>query len=161
MTKRRLEGIGALQLQHDRWILPYTSEHEQFLSKISTDLARQQNSGYISLWQAANDVQQHNLIHKFQDERQQEYNELKNQEHQFLQALAQDICTEQWTFDKLEIHEHTLHKLLVRLRSIQQRDFFHTQYEIENLNLFDQCDQLLYDFAITVYTYHNILHQNE
>lgn len=155
MVQRRLQGMGALQLQSNRWILPYTSEHEQFLNKISADLVRQHNSGHFHLWQADNDIQQHDLIDKFQSERQQEYAELANQEQQFLQTLAHDMQAEQWTFEKLEAHEHSLHKLSVRLRSIQQRDFFPPSDKLATVDLFERCDQTVYEFALTVYTHNS------
>jgi hypothetical protein len=155
MIRRRLQGVGALQLQDEHWILPYTSEHEQFLGRINADLARQQGSGHVSIWQADNDTQQHDLMHKFQVERQQEYDDFIDQEQQILQALAHDMHTEQWTFAKLEAHEHALHKLSVRLRSMRQRDFFPASNSLTATNLLEQCDQAVYEFALMVYTYYS------
>jgi hypothetical protein len=153
MIRRRLQGIGALQLNNDRWLLPHTSEHEQFLSRISTDLIRQHGSGHFSLWQADNDRQEHDFIHKFQVERQQEYTEFLKQEQLFLQALAHDIKAKQWTFAKLEAHEHSLHKLSIKQRSIRQRDFFPASNSLATTDLLEQCDQAVYEFALMVYTH--------
>ena len=153
MTRRRLQGAGALQIQQDRWLLPSAPEHEHFLNKISSDLARQHATGHFSLWQAESETQQRDLIHRFQLERQQEYDELINQEQQFLQAMTHDMQTKQWTFAKLEAHEQTLHKLSIKLRSIQQRAFFSALNHLQATNLCEQCDQAVYEFAIMVYTY--------
>lgn len=155
MVRRRLQGIGALQIQHNSWILPYTSEHEQFLNKISIDLTRQHYVGQITRWQADNDTQQYDLINKFQSARQQEYAEFVDQEQQLSQALAHDMQTEQWTFEKLEAHEHSLHKLTVKQRSIQQRDFFSAPSSLTANDLLEKCSQAVYEFALMVYTYYS------
>jgi hypothetical protein len=154
MIRRRLQNTGALQFQKDLWLLPHTLEQEKFLTKIIADIERRQGTGYFFISQAGDATQQQHLISSFQAERQQEYREFIIYGQNFLQALAQDILTQQWTFAQLEAHERTLHQLTTRLRGIQRRDFFPDANAHTAQDVFDQCDQTVYEFAITVYTYY-------
>ena len=43
---------------------------------------------------------------------------------------------------------------VTRLRGIQRRDFFPDANAHTAQDVFDQCDQTVYEFAITVYTYY-------
>lgn len=154
MIRRRLQSTGALQFQKGLWILPHTPEQEAFLTKVIADIERRQGTGYFFISQAGDATQQQHLINSFQVDRQQEYSEFITHGQDFLQALAQDIQKQQWTFERLEAHEQTLHQLLTRLRGIQRRDFFPDANAHTAQDVFDQCDQTVYEFAITVYTYY-------
>ncbi|GCE23877.1 Chromate resistance protein ChrB [Dictyobacter kobayashii] len=155
MFARRLQGIGAVQLQTNLWLLPYTPEHEKLIITIITELERYGGSGFFFRSQAGKSEMQQRLIVHFQILQHQEYMTFMRSCQEFLTRIEQPALNNDWSFDILEENERALHKLTTWLPKLQRRDFFPDEHSAQARTLYEQCSQALYELAITVYTYHN------
>ncbi|GLV53717.1 hypothetical protein KDH_05690 [Dictyobacter sp. S3.2.2.5] len=156
MLGRRLQGIGALQFQTNLWILPYSAEHEKVIANMLADLKEQGGSGLVFRSQVGSDEMHQSLIVHFQSIQHNEYATFICSCQEFLTAVEQQVLNDNWNFDVLEEIERSLQKLNNRLARLQQRDFFPDDQSETARTMHARCSQALYEFAISVYTYHDI-----
>ena len=148
---RRLQQAGAINLQAGAWMLPHTSEHEQTLKTLLTELEQQGGGGFFLEATAPDETLQAGFIERFQAERAKEYQEFGERCHQFLQEIEKETGAYKLTFAELEENEHDLLKLTRWLRKIQQRDFFPTPSSREAVVCLAQCRHALETFTTAVY----------
>jgi hypothetical protein len=154
---RRMQTVGALNVPNGLWLLPHTVVHEQFLSKIRTDIEQQGGMAWVFTAHLVDATSQERLIARFQEERQEEYAELASRCQEFLQELARETQAHKWTFAELEENEHDLHKLSQWLHQIQRRDFFPTASAQEAVTRLARCTETLQTFAQAVYTQQGVI----
>ncbi|GCE09674.1 Chromate resistance protein ChrB [Dictyobacter aurantiacus] len=99
---------------------------------------------------------QQSLIAQFQSIQHSEYATFMRSCQEFLTAVEQQVLNDNWSFDVLEEIERSLQKLSNRLTRLQQRDFFPDDQSEAARTMHARCSQALYEFAISVYTYHDI-----
>jgi hypothetical protein len=158
---RRMQTIGALNLQNGLWLLPQTPEHEQFLRTTRTEIEKQGGMMWVFTAQLIDAVMQERLTARFQEERQKEYSEFAIRCQEFHHELEREVQAHNWTFAELEENEHDLHKLTQWLRQIQRRDFFPTATSQEAVQHLARCSEHLLMFAQTVYTQHGVISSQE
>ncbi len=71
---RRMQNVGALNLQNGLWLLPHTPDHEQFINATLADIEKHGGMAWIFTAQLVDPTKQERLIARFQKERQEEYN---------------------------------------------------------------------------------------
>ena len=132
-------------------MLPQTSEQEQVLQALLTELDQQGGSGFFLRALAPTEAIQEDLIKRFQEEREKEYQEFGERCQQFLAEVEKETGAHKFTFAELEENEQDLLKLTRWLRRIQQRDFFPSLESREATRHLAACRQMLEQFSSTVY----------
>jgi hypothetical protein len=148
---RRLQQAGAINLQSGAWMLPQTSEQEQALLTLLTEMEQQGGSGFFLEARAPTEEIQADLMKRFQEERAKEYREFGERCQEFLQEVEKETRVHKFTFAELEENEQDLLKLTRWLRKIQQRDFFPGSSSREAQERLAGCRQALETFTTTVY----------
>jgi hypothetical protein len=148
---RRLQQAGAINLQSGAWMLPQTSEQEQTLLTLLTEMEQQGGSGFFLEARAPTEAIQADLIERFQEERAKEYEEFGDRCQEFLQEIEKETRAHKFTFAELEENEQDLLKLTRWLRKIQRRDFFPSSSSREAVAHLADCRQALERFTATVY----------
>jgi len=148
---RRLQQAGAINLQSGAWLLPQTSEQEQVLGTLLTEMEQQGGSGFFLEAKAPTEVIQATLIKRCQDERAREYQELSERCQEFLAEVEKETRAGKFIFAELEENEQDLLKLTRWLRKIQSRDFFPSLASREAIAHLAECRQALERFTTTVY----------
>jgi hypothetical protein len=158
---RRMQQVGALNVQNGLWLLPHTSEHEQFLSMTCADIEKQGGMAWVFTARLVDAMSQRRLIARFQEERQEEYAEFASRCQEFLQEIERETQAHKWTFAELEENEHDLHKLTQWLHQIQRRDFFPNASAQEAVTQLARCTETLQTFAQVVYAQHGVISSEE
>jgi vacuolar-type H+-ATPase subunit I/STV1 len=148
---RRLQQAGAINLQAGAWMLPQTSEQEQVLQTLLSELEQQGGSGFFFEARAPSEAMQADLMKRFREERAKEYQEFVERCQQFLAEVEKETRAHKFTFAELEENEQDLLKLTRWLRKIQQRDFFPGSASREAVTHLAGCRQALEAFTTTVY----------
>jgi hypothetical protein len=154
---RRMQTIGALNLQNGLWLLPQTAEHEQFIRTTRTEIEKQGGMMWVFTAQLIDAMMQEHLTARFQEERQKEYAEFATRCQELHHELEREAQAGNWTFAELEENEYDLHKLTRWLRQIQRRDFFPTASSQEAVGHLAQCSEHLQAFAQKVYTQQGVI----
>lgn len=148
---RRLQQAGAINLQSGAWLFPQTSEQEQVLVTLLTEIEQQGGSGFFLEAKAPTKAIQATLIKRFQEERASEYQELDERCLEFLAEIEKETRARKFIFAELEENEQDLLKLTRWLRKIQSRDFFPSSASREAVTHLAECRQALEQFTTAVY----------
>lgn len=148
---RRLQQVGAINLQSGAWMLPHTPEQEQALWTLLAEMEQQGGSGFFLEARTPTGAIQADLIERFQAERAKEYQEFGERCQEFLQEIEKETRAHKFTFAELEENEQELLKLTRWLRKIQQRDFFPGSPSREIVARLASCHQALQAFTAMVY----------
>ncbi len=131
--------------------MPHTSEQEQILLTLLTEMQQQGGSGFFLEARAPTEALQADLMKRFQEERAKEYQEFGDRCQQFLAEIEKETHAHKFTFAELEENEQDLLKLTRWVRKIQRRDFFPSSSSREAVAHLAVCRQTLETFTATVY----------
>lgn len=120
------------------------------------ELEKQGGSGFFFRSQVGKNEMQQDLIAHFQSIQHKEYITFMHSCQEFLTVIEQQALNDNWSFDVLEANERSLQQLTDRLFKLQQRDFFPDTQSADAKAIYAHCSQALYEFAISVYTYHDV-----
>ncbi|TMC22858.1 MAG: hypothetical protein E6J34_04885 [Chloroflexi bacterium] len=148
---RRMQQLGALALQNGVWILPRSNELERGLHLLLAELEAQGGGGFLLITQATHTGPEERIIERFRTERQQDYEEFLDRCERFLAELARETQAQKFTFAELDENEEDLHKLILWLRKIHQRDFFGGPQRDAATATLTRCRGALEQFAAQVY----------
>jgi len=161
MVWRRMKAAGAVGLQNGVWLLPRVPEQERFLQELLSYVEGQGASGQIFLVQPASDAVHQGILARFRADRDQEYDEFREQCQAFLAEITKETGREKFTYAELEENEHDLQKLTTWLPKIQARDFFGCDRAEAALAELAECRQALEAFAGQVYDREEIETEDE
>jgi DNA-binding transcriptional regulator PaaX len=119
---RRLRAAGATSVEHGAWMLPASEAHQTLLNELAQTV--QSQGGSASLFEATAMADDKEMIARFANDRQREYQEFATRAQGLLDEVAKEIAAEKFTFAELEEVEDDLKKLEVWLAKISARDFF-------------------------------------
>lgn len=158
---RRMQHMGALNVQNGLWLLPHTSEHEQLISTLLAEMEKQGGTAWVFTAQLLDAMTQERLLARFQEERQKEYVEFASRCQEFHQELERETQALKWTFAELEENEHDVHKLSQWFHQIQRQGFFPNISGQEALARLDRCTETFQVCAQMVYAQHGVLSAEE
>jgi hypothetical protein len=144
---RHLRSAGAVSLQNGVWVLPAREAHDQLLRD---ELAQVELHGGTGLLFHAQTLG-HDLIARFQDERDQEYAEVCERCQALRDELARESLAGKETYAELEENEQELAKLDRWLAQIGARDFFAAATATRAAQAIEACRTNLDAFAAAVY----------
>lgn len=148
---RRMQTVGAVNLQSGVWVLPRSSDHERFIRELLAEIEGQGGSGLLFVADAFEATMQERILARFQAERERDYHEFEGRCKDFLLEIDKETSACNFTFAELEENEQDLLKLAGWLRKIQSRDFFHSSRTEGAVRALTQCRETLHGFANAVY----------
>ncbi len=153
---RRLRNAGATSLQNGVWILPHTEENTLFTERLLGYVKQNEASGQFFLVQEPNQATQADIIARFNDDRDQEYEEFLEQCEGFISEIKKESKANKFTFAELEENEQNLQRLRKWIAKIQKRDFFKTKKSQDAVAAFQNCRKWLQNYTRQVYTQEGI-----
>jgi DNA-binding transcriptional regulator PaaX len=146
---RRLRAAGATSVEHGAWMLPATEAHHTLLNELSATV--QSQGGSASLFEAIAVADDMEMIARFANDRQREYQEFATRAQGLLDEVAKEIAAAKFTFAELEEVEDDLKKLEVWLGKIAARDFFAGDARTTAQHQLSACAHAVENFAANVY----------
>jgi hypothetical protein len=146
-----MRAAGAAALQQGVWVLPQTSEHEQFLRDVLLEAKQQGGHGVLMVATTLDTDQSTEVIERFRADRDEEYVEFGVQCRDFLAEIAKETDADNLTFAALEENEHDLQKLHTWLEKISVRDFFGAPQAHAAAEALAACEHALHGFAEAIY----------
>lgn len=148
---RRMRAAGAVGLDNGLWILPFSEASERISQEIKTYIEAQGGASKAFLAEALDEVTETEIIKRFQQDRTEEYMELKEQSIDFLAEIDKEIGRSNFSFAEYEENEQDLVKLEVWLEKVKQRDFLGGEQANEAAEWIEKCRQALQQFATAVF----------
>jgi hypothetical protein len=162
-----MRAAGATGLQNGVWMLPYTAQHERFMSDMQSYVEQQGGTGQVFVASVLNPETEAHILARFRDDRDGEYGEFKEQCEDFLAEIAKEIRRRNFSYAEFEENEQNLNKLVDWLAKIKRRDFTGPSHVADPLQaavagaanagaveadtMLDNCRQALLEFADQVY----------
>lgn len=150
---RRMRSAGAAGLDNGLWLLPNTEAAAQFVQEMQRYVAEQGGSSKTFFSDAFDEPTRSDILNRFQQDRQAEYFELREQCDDFLAELEKETRRENYSFAEYEENEEDFHKLEVWLAKIQQRDFLGSPEAEATLALLEKCRTALQKFSAAVFSH--------
>jgi hypothetical protein len=148
---RKLHAEGALGLQNGVWLLPDKPEQIQFLEDLCEMIQKQGASSQIFNVLPLTGEMEQNILQRFQEDRAEEYAEIKEQCSDFLCELEKEIERKNFNFAEYEENEQDLNKLETWFSKINRRDFLGSQQAKEAEEWLEQCRLKFQDFTTKVF----------
>jgi hypothetical protein len=148
---RHMRAAGALGLQNSAWILPHTSQNENFLVGQMESIQHQGAGAQVFTVAPLTSEVEKDLLARFQAERGEEYSEFAEGCQDCLAELEKETRQEKFTFAEMEEIEEDLEKLKAWLVKIQKRDFIGGEQAEEAKRLMEACRQRFEQFTQKVY----------
>jgi hypothetical protein len=148
---RKLKGWGGLYLQQSVCVLPQRQDLQQQLERLTTEILEGGGEADLLTVSIEDDTQNSKLIHRFQQQSDEEYQEFLGRCQDFHKELDHERQQDNFTFAELDENEVELTKLRSWLLKIRERDLFDSTgyvFAIEALNL---CEQDFQQFSQQVY----------
>lgn len=158
MVWRKMHSYGAVGLDHGLWILPFSDESENRVVEMKEYVRNQGGSSRIFFIHAFDEETEADILAHFQQDRAQEYDELKEQCIDFLAEIEKEIKRENFSFAEYEENEQDLEKLETWMGKIQKRDFSGGNAAKEAVRWLEKCRHALQNFADQVYTHDDPAH---
>lgn len=149
---RRMRSAGAASLDNGLWLLPNSESTAHFLQEMQQYVADQGGSSKTFFSDAFDEPTRSDILNRFQQDRQAEYFELREQCSDFLAELEKETRRENFSFAEYEENEEDFHKLEVWLAKIQQRDFLGSADADSTRALLEQCRDALQQFSSVVFS---------
>ena len=156
---RRLKAAGATSVEHGAWMLPVSEAHQTLLNELAQTVQAQ--GGSASLFEATAVSDDNEMIARFTNDRQREFQEFATRAQGLLDEVAKEIAAQKFTFAELEEVEDDLKKLEVWLAKIIVRDFFAGAGRAAALDQFMACSRAVEGFAASVYAADGITDQEK
>ena len=150
---RRMRAAGAVGLDNGLWILPHTSASENVIQEIKSYIEAQGGSSKAFLAESLDSLTETEILERFQQDRAEEYMELKEQSLDFLAEIDKELARQNFSFAEYEENEQDLVKLEVWLEKVKQRDFLGGEQADEAVEWLEKCRQALQQFATAVFNH--------
>lgn len=148
---RRLKKYGAASLQNGSWILPLVEANEIFLKRLQLYILENNATAQLFKVQSLNQSVQTDILRRFKDDRDEEYDEVLAQCNEFQLELSDEIENKVFTFIELEDNEQKFQRLKIWIGKIHRRDFMEVEKYQEVLAAFKKCRNLLKEYTRLVY----------
>jgi hypothetical protein len=148
---RRMRAAGATAVVNGAWMLPCTTEHEDFFEQSREGITRRGGTGLVLRSSLPSPESNESIVRLFQSDRSREYDEFAERCAAFLDEISRESAAEKYTFAEMEESEQDLKKLARWLAKIQARDFFPNGHRDQSTALLTQCRHALRGFSQAVY----------
>jgi hypothetical protein len=153
---RRLRRAGAASLQNGVWILPHNEANSMFMERLVGYIKQNGAGGQIFLVQELNQAVHLNILARFADDRDQEYEEFLEQCEEFIFEIEKETAISKFTFAGLAENEQNLLRLRKWITKIQKREFFKTKKSQDAITAFQNYGQRLQSYTRQVYAQEGI-----
>lgn len=153
---RRMRAAGAVGLDNGLWILPHTGASEKVIQEIKSYIEGQGGSSKAFLAESFDSLTETEIIERFQQDRAEEYMELKEQSLDFLAEIDKELARQNFSFAEYEENEQDLVKLEAWLEKVKLRDFLGGEQAVEAGEWIEKCRQALQQFATAVFDHERL-----
>jgi DNA-binding transcriptional regulator PaaX len=119
---RRLKSLGAIYLQNSAAALPASAQAERALRRLRREILEM--AGTAALLSCHVLAGEQDIMAAFQAARDDEYEEIVDKCHDFLEQVRKEYAADHFTFAELEENEVDLVKLRNWLARVRERDVF-------------------------------------
>jgi hypothetical protein len=148
---RRMRAVGATPVVNGAWMLPNTTEHDDFFEQAREGIIGRGGTGFVLRVSGSSPESNESIMRLFQSDRSREYDEFAERCTAFLNEINRESTAEKYTFAEMEESEQDLKKLTRWLAKIQARDFFPNGRRDQSVALLAQCRHALRGFSQRVY----------
>jgi hypothetical protein len=148
---RRIKGMGAVYLQNGFCVLPRTDDHLRRLKMLEHEVAQMGGEAVLLEAVALDEAQQHKVLARFNQDRNEAYHEFLEQCEGFEAEIAKERAAGKFTFAELEENDEDLRKLRRWFERIRKLDFYGAPLAAEAAERLAQCEALLDAFARQVF----------
>jgi hypothetical protein len=156
MIWRKMRSAGAMGLDNGLWILPETDASKKILQEIRIYIENQGGNSKTFLASAFDEVTESEILERFQDDRREEYHEIKEQCLDFLAEIDKEIGRKNFSFAEYEENEQDLVKLEAWFVKVKQRDFLNCDQAAEAAEGLENCRLALQRFATEVFNHEKL-----
>lgn len=158
---RRMHSAGSLGLDNGLWLLPYSQANGVFIDEMKDYVSAQGGSSKSFLADAFDEETQNVILERFNQDRAEEYAELKEQCADFLAEIDKEVKRKNFSFAEFEENEQDLVKLEAWYQKIQQRDFLGGEHSRQALAWLEKCRQVFQQFAAETFDHEDADHQSK
>jgi hypothetical protein len=148
---RRMHSAGAVGLDNGLWLLPYSDGVISLVQEMKDYVIGQGGTSKIFLAVEFDKETETDILERFQQDRAEEYAELKEQCADFLAELEKENERHNFSFAEFEENEQDLEKLETWLRKLKDRDYLGGQGATEAEEWLEKCRQEFQLFTAEVY----------
>lgn len=149
---RKLKGWGGLYLQQSVCILPIREDLQEKLVKLKEEIIASEGEADLLTMKIEDDEQNQQLIKRFQQQANQEYQEFLGRCNDLHKELEKERETNNLTFAELDENEADLNKLNSWLPKIKERDFFDAENYHLAIEALKNCEIDLQTFSEQVFS---------
>jgi len=150
---RRMRSAGAVGLDNGLWVLPDSDSTRSLVEEMKAYVSNQGGMSRTIVSFPFDSETQDNIIERFQQDRAEEYAELKEQCNHFLAEIEKEINRSNFSFAEFEENEVDLNKLETWFKKVQARDFIGGSQAQEAFDWLEKCRVTFQKFAEQVYTH--------
>ncbi len=150
---RRMRSAGAVGLDNGLWVLPDSDSTRSLVEEMKAYVSNQGGMSRTFVSFPFDSETQDNIIERFQQDRAEEYAELKEQCDHFLAEIEKEINRSNFSFAEFEENEVDLNKLEAWFKKVQARDFIGGSQAQEAFDWLEKCRVTFQNFAEQVYTH--------
>jgi hypothetical protein len=148
---RKLKGWGGLYLQQSVCVLPQRDDFQQDLAALKADILASGGEADLLTVTIADEEQNAQLIQRFQQQAEEEYQEFLGRCRDFYKELDHEREIGNLTFAELDENEAELAKLKSWLPKIHDRDLFQASGYGSAVAALEGCEQDFQRFSQQVY----------
>ncbi|MDD4663350.1 MAG: hypothetical protein PHD83_01635 [Caldisericia bacterium] len=144
---RKLKELGAVYLQQAVCLLPATDLIQPIIQQLQADITEMNGISYIFQTKLPDSTSEKDIVSKFNEERDTEYQELIEHIQHFYEDVELEIQQKHFTFGELEEHEGEYDRIQRWLSKIQARDYFQANLSGKAQKWFEKCEPILNTFS--------------
>jgi hypothetical protein len=158
---RRMRSAGAVGLDNGLWILPDSETSRALVEEMKDYVTNQGGLSRAFISSPLDSETEEGIIARFNQDRAEEYAELKEQCAHFLAEIDKEISRSNFSFAELEENEADLNKLEAWFKKVQARDFAGGDQAQEALEWLEKCRGTFQNFANEVFTHEDPDHTHK
>lgn len=158
---RKLKELGALYLQQAVCLLPATDFIQPVIQQLQNDIAEMNGLSYVFQTKLPDSTSELEIISKFNEERNTEYQELIDHIQHFYEDVLLEIQQKHFTFGELEEHEGEYERIQRWLSKIKTRDYFQADLSEKSQNWFEKCEPILNTFSEHILAYNEAIDKTQ
>lgn len=152
---RKIKACGAVYLQSSVCVIPNNAEHQRILRMLQNDIVTNAGEAFVLEAVGLDDHQEQLLTQRFNQDRDEEYEEFLDKCNDFEKEIAKETAEEHFTYAELQENEEDLKKLKNWLEKIRKLDFCNAPKGEDAAKRLSFCEQLLDEYANTVFQREN------
>jgi hypothetical protein len=158
---RRMRSIGSIGLDNGLWVLPNNEVSSDFIKEMQEYIQAQGGTSNTFLSNAFDTETENGILMRFNQDRAEEYAELKEQCADFLSELAKETQRQNFSYAEYEENEQDLNKLETWFEKVKKRDFIQNEQQRSALEWLEKCREAFQTFVAEVFAHEDKDHAHK